>query len=91
VRADLWKEHQDAVDLDWMLGIGVPEGYGINGSEWRRGMAAKYSLFQRVREVKAKPSTFSEYTIEFANLFAQRWDCSKEYSKDFLDEVKVPF
>ena len=41
VRPDLWKEHEDAEDLDYMFGIGVPEGYGINGSEWRRGMAAK--------------------------------------------------
>ena len=48
-------------------------------------MAAKFSLIQRVREVNAKPSTFSEYTIEFANLFAQWWDCGK----DFLDEVPL--
>jgi hypothetical protein len=92
VRPDLWKEHRDAEDLDYMLGIGVPEGCGISGSEWRRGMAAKSSLIHRVREVNARLSTFSEYTIEFANLFAQWWDCSKEYefgpASDFLD---VPF
>jgi hypothetical protein len=74
VRPDLWKEHADAEDLDYMLGIGVPERCAINGSDWRRGMAAKFSLIHRVREVNAKLSTFSEYTIEFANLFAQRWD-----------------
>jgi hypothetical protein len=92
VRPDLWKEHADAEDLDYMFGIGVPEGYGINGSDWRAGMAAKSSLIHRVREVNAKLSTFSEYTIKFANLFAQRWDCSKEYefspASDFLE---VPF
>ena len=60
-----------------MFGIGVPEACGISGSNWRRGMAAKFSLIHRVREVNAK--LYSEYTIEFANLFAQRWDCSKEY------------
>lgn len=79
VRPELWKEHEDAEDLDYSLGIGVPEGYGINGSDWRRGMAAKYSLIHRVREVNANLSTVSEYTIEFAKLFAERWDCSREY------------
>jgi hypothetical protein len=76
VRPDLSKEHTDAENLDYILGIGVPDGYGIGGSDWRRGMVAKFDLIHRVREVNAKLSTFSEYTIEFANLFAQRWDCS---------------
>jgi hypothetical protein len=80
VRPDLWKEHSDAEDLDYMLGIGVPDGYGINGSDWRRGMAAKADLIHRVRDVNANGSTFSEYTIEFAKLFAERWDCSQEYN-----------
>jgi hypothetical protein len=66
-------------DLDYMFGIGVPDGCAISGSEWRRGMAAKADLFHRVREVNANLSTFSEYTIEFAKLFAEQWDCSKEY------------
>ena len=26
----------------------------------------------------ANPCTFSEYTREFAKLFAERWDCTKE-------------
>src|SRR6516165_7220174 len=79
VRPDLWKEHSEGEDLDYMFGIGVPEGYGISGSDWRRGMAAKFSLIHRVREVNANLSTVSEYTIEFAKLFVERWDCSKEY------------
>jgi hypothetical protein len=78
VRPDLAKEHRDAEDFDWILGIGVPEGYGINGSDWRRGMKAIVDLFGRVREVNANPSAFSEYTREFAKLFAERWDCTKE-------------
>ncbi len=73
-----------------MLGIGVPDGCAINGSDWRRGMAAKADLFHRVREINANSSTFSEYTIEFANLFAQRWDCSKEYEfKDSRNPILV--
>jgi len=76
VRPDLWKEHQDAKDLDFMLGIGVPEGYGIGGSECRRGMAARFYLILRVYEVQQEPSAFSDYTIDFANRFSQQWDCS---------------
>jgi hypothetical protein len=92
VRQDLWKEHEEAEDLDYMFGIGVPEGYGINGSDWRRGMAAKSSLIDRVREANAEPSTFSEYTIKFANRFAQQWDFSKRYEfSPASDLVDVPF
>jgi hypothetical protein len=83
VRPDLLKEYGDAMDLDWSFGIGLPEGYGINGSDWADGVKAKFRLYHRVREVKANPSTFSEYTIEFANLFAQEWDCSKDWGEPF--------
>ena len=41
-------------------------------------MKAKVDLFRRVREVNANPSTFSEYTREFAKLFAEQWDCTNE-------------
>jgi hypothetical protein len=78
VRRDLWKEHQDALDLDYMFGIGLPEGYGISGSEWRRGMVAKHDLMLRVCEVRENPSAFSPYTVEFAARFAEEWDCSAE-------------
>ena len=76
IRRDLWKEHCDAENLDYSLGIGVPEGYAISGSEWRRGMAAKFDLILHVYEVQQEPSAFSDYTIDFANRFSQRWDCS---------------
>ena len=78
VRPDLWKEHQDAEDLDYMLGIGVPEGCGISGGEWRRGMAAKHDLMLRVCEVRENPSAFSAYAGEFAAWFSEMWDCSAE-------------
>jgi hypothetical protein len=67
------------MDLDYYLfGIGVPEGYGISGSEWRRGMQAKSDLISRVCEVRANPSVFSEYTVRFADRFSQQWECSAE-------------
>ena len=76
VREDLHKEHRDAKYFDYMFGIGVPDGYCINGSDWRRGMLAKSDLILRVCEVLANPSAFSEYTVEFAKLFNQDWVCS---------------
>src|SRR5262249_46004532 len=91
VRPDVWKEHDDAENLDYMLGIGVPDGCYINGSDWRRGMAAKADLINRVREVNANLSTVSQYTIEFAKFFAERWDCSKEYVEPPSDFPEVPF
>jgi hypothetical protein len=78
LRKDLWKEHDDAVEFDYILGIGCPDGYGISSSDWRRGMIAKSHLFSRVCEVQANPSAFSEYTVRFADRFSQDWDCSPE-------------
>lgn len=80
VRQDLWKEHGDAVVFDYLFGFGWTDGEGYSGSDWRRGMQAKFDLMSRVREVAANPSAFSEYTIEFARRFDQRWDCSPDSS-----------
>ena len=93
VRPDLWKEHEDAVDLDYMRGIGVPDGYAIGGSDHRRGMDAKYCLMHRACVVNAKLSTFSEYTHKFANLFAQRVDCIKVFQVPSCEEAsyEIPF
>jgi hypothetical protein len=76
VRPDLAKEHHDAENLDYMFGIGVPEGCGISSSDWRRGMVAKHDLMLRVCEVRENPSAFSAYTGEFAAWFSEMWDCS---------------
>jgi hypothetical protein len=78
VRSDLWREHGDAGSLDLSFGIGWPDGYAINGSMWRAGMAAKSDLILRVCEVRADPPAFSEYTVEFAKRFEQNWVCSPE-------------
>jgi hypothetical protein len=62
VRPELWKEYDDAEKFDYILfGTGVPEGYGISGGEFRRGMAAKADFFNRVSEVNANLSTVSEW------------------------------
>jgi hypothetical protein len=66
---DLCNEHGDAVSLDLMLGIGMPDGCCISGSEHARGMVAKLDLIVRACRVKANPSGFSPYTVEFAERF----------------------
>jgi len=83
LRRDLWKEHDDALDFDYILGIGVPEGCGISGSEWRRGMWAKVALFTRACEVSTNPSAYSEYTVEFAKRFGEHWALPNNH-KEFL-------
>jgi hypothetical protein len=79
VRPDLEKERHDAWSLDYSFGIGLQEGDCLQSSDVSRGITAKRDLIHRARVVNANPSTFSEYTREFAKLFAERWDCSKEY------------
>jgi hypothetical protein len=67
LRRDLWQEHQDAEDIDYMNGIGVPKGHGISGSDHRRGHRAADNLVLRARAVRADPAAFSKYTVEFVN------------------------
>ena len=90
-RTDLWIEHVHAMDLDYNFGIGVPEGYGISGREWRRGMRAKVRLYTRACEVRTNTSAFSEYTVEFARRFSEQWmlpDNDLEFLK-LSDEMKM--
>jgi hypothetical protein len=73
VRKDLWQEHVDAMAWDYIWGIGLPDGYGISGSDHGRAMKAVEDLRVRVREVRENLSTFSRYTVEFATLYAERF------------------
>jgi hypothetical protein len=72
-RPDLWKEYNDAENADRMIGIGLPEGYNINGSMWRRGLHAREELGARIHEVRDNPAGFSDYTVEFVNWLAEAW------------------
>ena len=89
VRPDLWKEHKDAEDLDYIFGIGVREG-SIGSTEFHRGMAAKHDLMLRVCEVRENPSAFSAYTGEFAARFGEMWDCSVEAAAKTIAAAKDP-
>jgi len=90
MRPDLWKEHQDAGELDYICGIGAPEGCGVSYREWRRGMVAKHDLMLRVCEVRENPSAFSAYTGEFAARFGEMWDCSAEAAAEAMAAVMDP-
>jgi hypothetical protein len=67
-RKDLSDEHEYAVDNDYCVGIGVFEGCGINGREWRKGLYAEGQLAIRASDVRADPCAFSKYTVEFVRL-----------------------
>jgi len=67
VRRDLWQEHQDAMDWDYIWGIGVPDGYPIYRSDQELGHSAYCNLQQRARTVRENPSAYSRYTVASAN------------------------
>jgi|SRR5262245_21523119 len=50
VRSDLWKEHRDAEDFDYILGIGVPEGSSGEYKAWSQNLVHENVL-----------TTFSSY------------------------------
>ena len=92
LRKDLWQEHQNAVMVDYMCGIGVPEGCGISGSDHRRGLCAAEDLELRARTVRANPEAFSKYTVQFVNELFSRWPSLNQPVKDLWrsEQVQLP-
>jgi hypothetical protein len=90
LRKDIWQEHQNALDVDYMHGIGVPEGYCISGSEIRRGLCAADDLEVRARAVRADPEAYSKYTIEFVNELFSEWR-SLSHPGEVQPAAEVPF
>ena len=70
---DLWEEHQCAWHIDYGCGIGVPDGYGISGSDHRRMLWAADELKKRARAVRADPTNFSQYTLSFVTDLYENW------------------
>jgi hypothetical protein len=66
VRRDVFREHQNTQDWDYILGAGVPPGNGIGSGDFRTASAALGELLVRVHEVRKNPAAFSKYTVEFA-------------------------
>ena len=73
LRKDLWQEHQNAVDIDYMCGIGVPEGCCLSSSDYREGQCAAHDLELRARAVRGDPGAFSKYTERFVNELFANW------------------
>jgi hypothetical protein len=88
LRKDLWQEHLDAQDIDYVCGIGLPEGYGLSGH--RNANCAARDLALRARAVRANPKAFSKYTVEFVNKsFSEPMeDAGLSEEVQHLEEVK---
>jgi hypothetical protein len=73
---DLGREDFAALNVDIMCGIGLPEQWCYSSSDYYIGMEDKIYLIGRVRSILTAPSRdLSQYTVEFANRFNERWDC----------------
>jgi hypothetical protein len=70
---DLWQEYEDAANFDWSCGIGLPEGYGVVGSELASGMRSLSDLLTRASDVLSNPATFSPYTVRFAKYCSENF------------------
>jgi hypothetical protein len=63
---DLSLELCNAQAVDYVNGLGVPDGHGVSRSQVSRGLKAADDLRLRASQVKEMPSAFSKYTVEFA-------------------------
>jgi len=94
LRKDVEQEHRDAEDIDCANGIGVPEGYGVSGSDHRKANKACDELLIRARAVRANPTAFSKYTLEFVDELYAAWPSLADptISDEALEESAVcPF
>jgi len=94
VRKDLWEEHQSTMDIDYVFGIGLPDGCGISGSDHRRMLRAVRDLTERARIVRADPTMFSKYTISFVNDLYENWrplSQPKEEAENASNVIDFPF
>jgi hypothetical protein len=73
LRKDLCKEHEDAQAIDYVCGIGVPEGYCIGGSDHGYANRARRDVALCARAVRANPAAFSKYTVEFVKVLDEEW------------------
>jgi hypothetical protein len=96
---ELYQELEYARDFDFgVYGIGLPQGCLISGSQHGRAVAAANELALRARAVRANPSNFSKYTVEFVKALDDHWPNlgqpyqQKESNKvlDLLDDT-IPF
>jgi len=71
---DLWRELTDAKTIDYgWCGIGVLPGDGINGNDVRDANNAAANILLRAYAVRANPTSFSKYTIQFVKALDEHW------------------
>jgi len=73
VRPALYAEYQRACAWGYILGFGLPHGYGNSGSDHGRAHVALRDLIAHVHGVRKNPSAFSKYTVEFATRRVQEF------------------
>ena len=87
LRKDLCKEHEDAQTIDYVCGIGVPDGYGIHGHDHRAANCAERDVARRARAVRANPAAFSKYTVEFVKVLDEEWPALDAAADDKQKEL----
>jgi hypothetical protein len=88
LRRDLWQELQNARNVDWVCGIGLPEECGISGRDHQKAQASADELMLRARIVRANPTSFSKYTVEFVNELYEHWELRNP--REDLEDL-IPF
>ena len=86
----LWKEYKNAQDYDRGMGIGLPDGYGISGSEHAQGLKGLSDLLKQTHTVLQNRSDFSRYTVKFATYCANHFYLPGEF-REVRDDVSDIF
>jgi hypothetical protein len=73
VRPELVAEYNDAEAIDYRIGIGRPEGYGISSSEIGQAHMAAMVLAVRRLQVASNPTAHSSYTRKFVRALNKYW------------------
>lgn len=72
-RKEIWQEYSDALVIDRIYGIGVPDGYGIQGHDYGAAAYARHKIALRARFVRSNPNVVSKYTVEFVKALESEW------------------
>jgi hypothetical protein len=73
VRPDLAAEYGHAESIDYRVGIGRPEGYGISSSQHGAASMAAMVLAVRTLQVASNPTANCFYTMKFVKALNKYW------------------
>jgi hypothetical protein len=92
---NLRQEDYDADAIDYGVGIGLPKGYGLSGSDHGKASMAAETLAIRAMQVTANPDAYCRYTNEFGKALDKYWpklggwDRRRGDSSSNVDDEKV--